>query len=96
MAEHGEDDVAGGGEGEEGVGDDGSLGSEGIGFGWVAGEDGDGVAGGEESGGHGAAHHADADPPDSGLAWTYGDWVRIPCHHHTRRGTDRGAPKWKL
>lgn len=49
-----------------------ALGCEGGGFGWIAGVDGKGVAGGEDVAGHGRAHDADADPADSGAGWR--DW----------------------
>lgn len=65
--------------GEENVGELGQLGwglglgsasgleSEGVGVGRVTGVEGEGVARREKARGHGEAHYADSDPPDSGL-----------------------------
>lgn len=62
VADHGEKYVAGGGEIGRGVGEIYAEGEEESGFRWGAGIDGEGVAGGDEARGHGAAHYADAYP----------------------------------
>lgn len=52
---------------------------EGVWVGWVSSVDGEGVARGEETRGHGEAHYADSDPSDSGLRGF--DWVWVWCSH---------------
>lgn len=53
----------------------GTLGLEMEGFRRGAGEEGEGVAGGEEARGHGGAHYADANPSYAGFGWDYGCWI---------------------
>lgn len=45
------------------------------GFGGGAGVDGEVVAGGDEAGGHGGAHYANAYPSYAGFVWGYRCWV---------------------
>lgn len=72
MADHGENDVAGGGEVSWGLGERGAEGEEGGGSRGGAGVDGNGVAGGDESGDHGPAHNADSYPSYAGTGRGYG------------------------
>lgn len=62
VTDDGENDVGLGSDGFGGIGPVSTEREERLGLGLGAGEDGEGVAGVEEVGAHGAAHYASADP----------------------------------
>ena len=86
VAHHGEENVGALGQLGRGLGLGGASGleSEGVGVGGVTGVEGDTVARREEARGHGKAHYADSDPPNSGFGWH--NRVRVQRSHSGSSG----------
>lgn len=86
VAHHGEENVGELGQLGRGLGLGGTSGlkSEGVGVGGVTGVEGETVPRRQKARGHGKAHYADSDPPDSGFGWR--NRVRVQRSHSGSSG----------